>query len=101
MATQKDIQDRDARIAQLEAQLAAADQPADQRVADLQAQLAAAQSDSAIRVAELEEQLARQEAEDAERAVIKLVRFKAPTGSIVRVDEETASTFGPGWGKVK
>ena len=101
MATQKEMQDR---IDALEAELAAKPvaPEADARVAELEAALAA-QGDSAARVAELEAALAAQEAADAARADVKMVRLKHETGSIVNVDEETAKGLLPtaGWSKVK
>lgn len=101
MATQKEMQDR---IDALEAELAA--KPAapkdDPRVAELEAALAA-QGDSAARVAELEAALAAQEAVDAARADVKMIRLKHESGSIVRVDEQTAKGLTPaaGWTKIK
>lgn len=80
MATQKEMQDQ---IDALEARLAEADSNAD-------------------RVAELEAQLASQEAADTASADAKMVRYKnGVTGSIVRVDEETAKGFGPEYSRVK
>lgn len=103
MATQKEMQDK---IDALEAQLATqptADPEAAAKVADLEARLAAAESDGVARVAELEAALAAQEAIDAARADVKMVRLKNEAGSIVRVDEQTAKGLTPaaGWTKIK